>query len=93
MIGFGEEINSILWFVVAMVSLILVFMFSVSYIRVRSKKLLLTTVAFSLFFIKAIVLVMKPFLQNYSDEMWWSVVASLDLIIICLIVYSLSKKW
>jgi len=92
MIGSGEEINTILWLVVAFTSLILVIMFSVSYKRVRSKKLLITTIAFSLFFIKAIVLAMKGFLQNYSDEIWWSVAAFLDIIIICLIVYSLTKK-
>jgi len=92
MIESGEEINAILWLVVAVVSLAPLSMFFISYIKVKSGKLLITAVAFSLFFIKAVVLSMKLFIQNYADEFWWSVAAILDIIIISLILISLSKK-
>ena len=92
MIESGEEINAILWIIVAIVALIPVSMFLVSYKRIKSKKLLLTTFAFTLFFIKALLLAMKIFIQNYNDETWWSVVAIIDIAIIGLIAYSLSKK-
>jgi ABC-type arginine/histidine transport system permease subunit len=92
MIEPGEGITMTLWLIVAVLSLIPIIIFSISYIRVRSKKLLITTAAFYLFFIKAMVLAMKLFVRNYSDEIWWSVAAILDIIIICLIAYSLVKK-
>jgi len=92
MIESSEEINAILWLVVAVVSLVPISMFFISYIRVKSGKLLITVVAFSLFFIKAIALSMKLFIQNYADEFWWSIAAILDIIIISLILISLSKK-
>ena len=87
-----EQTELILWFIVAAVSLIPLVIFSISYIRVRSPKLLITTLAFFLFFIKALILAIKLFIPNYVDEIWWSVAAILDIIMISLIAYSLSRK-
>ncbi len=87
-----EQTELILWAIVAAVSLVPVAIFFMSYTRVRSTKLLITTVAFSLFFVKAVILSMKLFVTNYVDEFWWPVAAILDIIIISLIAYSLSKK-
>lgn len=95
----AEEINAILWLIVAGISLIPLCIFLISYIRVKSKKLQITTVAFSLFFIKAMVLAMKLFIPGcddeiwyLNDEFWWSVAAILDMIIIGLIAFALKKK-
>jgi hypothetical protein len=88
----GEEVELILWLIVAAVSLIPVIFFSISYIRVRSTKLLMTDIAFILFFVKAVTLGMKLFIPSYSDEIWWSVAAFLDIMIISLIALALSKK-
>ena len=87
-----EQTELILWLIVAAVSLIPLVIFSISYRRVRSQKLLITTLAFFLFFVKALILAMKLFLPNYVDETWWSVAALLDIMIISLIAYSLSRK-
>jgi hypothetical protein len=87
-----EQTELILWLIVAVVSLIPLVIFSISYRRVRSQKLLITTLAFFLFFVKALILAMKLFMPNYVDETWWSVAAVLDIMIISLIAYSLSRK-
>lgn len=87
-----EQTELILWLIVAAVSLIPLVIFSISYRRVRSPKLLITTLAFFLFFIKALILAMKLFIPNYVDEIWWSVAAILDIMVISLIAYSLSRK-
>lgn len=88
----NEGIELVLWLTVAAVSLIPVIIFSISYLRVKSTKLLITTLAFCLFFIKALILAGKLFIPNYVDEFWWAVAAILDIMIISLIAYSLSKK-
>ena len=87
-----EQTELILWLIVAAVSLVPLVIFSISYRRVRSPKLLITTLAFFLFFVKALILAMKLFIPNYVDETWWSVAAVLDILIISLIAYSLSRK-
>jgi hypothetical protein len=87
-----EQTELILWLIVAVVSLIPLVIFSISYRRVRSQKLLITTLAFFLFFVKALILAMKLFMPNYVDETWWSVAAVLDIMIISLIAYSLRRK-
>lgn len=92
MIEPGEGITTILWLIVTVLSLAPLIIFSISYFRVKTRRLLIITIAFFLFFIKASILSMKLFLQNYSDEVWWSVAAILDAIIIGLIAFSLSKK-
>jgi len=91
MIEQEDVIISVLWLVVAVVSLVPFILFFISYIRVRSTKLLLTTLAFSLFFIKAMTLAMELFIPD-SDETWGPVAAILDLIIIGLISFALLKK-
>ena len=78
--------------IVAAVSLIPLVIFSISYRRVRSQKLLITTLAFFLFFVKALILAMELFMPDYLDDTWWSVAAVLDIMIISLIAYSLSRK-
>jgi hypothetical protein len=87
-----EQTELILWLIVALVSLFPIVIFLLSYIRVRSPKLLITTFAFFLFFVKAVILAMKLFIPNYADEVWWAVAAVLDIMIISLIAFSLSKK-
>ncbi len=87
-----EQTELILWLIVAAVSLVPLVIFSISYNRIRSPRLLITTLAFFLFFIKALILAMKLFIPNYVDEIWWSVAAVLDIVIISLIAYSLSRK-
>ena len=87
-----EQTELILWLIVAAVSLIPVVIFSIAYARTRSTKLLITTLAFALFFVKALVLSARRFTPNYVDSDWWWVAAVLDIMIICLIAYSLSKK-
>lgn len=87
-----ERTELVLWLIVAAVSLFPAIVFFISYNRVRSTKLLITALAFSLFFVKAMILASKLFIPNYVDEIWWAVAAVLDIIIIGLIAISLSKK-
>ena len=87
-----EQTELILWIIVGAVSLIPLLIFSISYKRVRSPKLLISALAFSLFFVKALVLAIKLFVPNDADEIWWPVAAVLDILIISLIAYSLSRK-
>jgi len=87
-----EQSELILWLIVALVSLIPLLIFSISYRRIKSPKLLITAFAFFLFFIKALILAMKLFIPHYEDEVWWAVAAVLDILIISLIAYSLSRK-
>ncbi len=88
----NELTELILWLIAAAVSLVPIVIFSISYIRVKSTKLLITTLAFSLFFIKTVVLAIKLFETDYIDEFWWEVAAVLDIVMICLIAYSLTRK-
>jgi len=88
----SEGINATLWLIAAAVSFVPFIMFLVSYLRVRSTKLLVTTLAFFVFLVKSLILSMKLFIQTYSDEFWWSVVAILDISIIVLITIALLKK-
>jgi hypothetical protein len=87
-----EKIELILWLIVAAISLVPVVIFYISYNRVRSTKLLITMLAFFLFFIKALILAVRRFMPNYVDHTWWWVAAVLDIMIICLITFSLKKK-
>ena len=96
MIEPGDEINAIFWLIVAIISTVPFYIFFVSYRKVRSKKLLFTAVAFSLFVFKGIFLSMKLFLPNndvgwfLDDELWWTIAAVLDIIIVCLITMALT---
>lgn len=99
MVELSETINAILWLVIAILALIVFLIFLKSYKRVKDKKILYTTIAFFLFFVKAILLGMKLFMPEtdnepwfLDDEFWWSIAAILDAIIIGLIFYSLSKR-
>ena len=84
--------NAVLWLVVTIISLVPLTLFLISYLRVRSTKLLITTAAFALFTGKALILAMKLFLQDYDDEIWWSLAAIMDIFIISLIAIALSGK-
>lgn len=99
MAEFGELINALLWLVVAIISFIPLIIFFISYNRIKSKKLLITTVAFTLFSTKALLLGMRLFILDIDDEVWyldddfwWSIAAILDIIIISLIAFALRKK-
>ena len=87
-----EETELILWLIAAAISLIPIVIFFVSYLRVRKMVLLIATFAFFIFFLKAMILAMKLFMPYYVDEFWWSVAAILDIIMISLVAFSLSKK-
>ena len=64
-----EQIELVLWLVVAAVSLIPIAIFFISYIRIKSIKLLITALAFSIFFVKGMVLSMKLFVTDYLARM------------------------
>lgn len=87
-----EDLNSILWIVVALLASLPLIVFLIAYVRVKSERLLITAIAFCLFVIKAVILAMKLVLQDYNDDTWWMVAALLDMMIIGLIAYALSKK-
>lgn len=95
----GEWISGVLWLVVALVSIIPIVIFSRAYMRVRSKKLLYTTVAFCLFFIMGITLALKVIFPGsddaawyLNDEFWWPVAAFMCIAIIGLFVIALSSR-
>ncbi len=95
----GEFINAVLWLVVAFISFIPLIIFFISYNRIKSQKLLITTVAFTLFSCKALLLGMRLFILDIDDEIWyldddfwWYIAAVLDIIIISLIAFALKKK-
>jgi len=92
MLESGDTLNSILWLIVAAVSVVPLIVFLISYRRTKSRKLLITAAAFTLFFVKAVLLSMKLFIHNYADEVWWSAAAILDILIISLIAFALSRK-
>ena len=87
-----EETELILWLIAAAISIIPIVVFFVGYLRVRKMVLLIATSAFFIFFLKAMILAMKLFMPYYVDEFWWSVAAILDIIMISLVAFSLSKK-
>ncbi len=91
MIEPGEEINTVFWLIVSLVSIVPFYVFFLGYRRVRSRKILMITVAFSLFIVKGFLLSMKLFLPNadeggwfLDDEFWWTIAAVLDVFIVCL---------
>jgi Na+(H+)/acetate symporter ActP len=95
----GEGMNAFFWFAVAIVSLIPLIIFSISYKRVRSRRILLPTLAFGLFFIKAILLSLRLYtpesqedLLQIDNETWWIVAAMLDICIMGLISAGLILK-
>ena len=94
-----EQILALFWMAVAVVALFPLIIFYISYKRIKSDILLFTTIAFSLFFIKALSLGMRLFISEANeeiwfldDEFWWTIAALLDICIIALISLSLFKK-
>ena len=100
MAEFAEFVNAVLWLIVAFISFIPLIIFYISYNRIKSQKLLITLVAFSLFSCKAVLLGMRLFILDVDDDVlwyldddfWWSIAAVLDIIIISLITLALRKK-
>jgi uncharacterized protein YybS (DUF2232 family) len=100
MAEFGEYVNAVIWLIVAFISFIPLIIFFISYNRIKSQKLLITTVAFTLFSCKALLLGMRLFILDIDDDalwyldddFWWSIAAILDVIIISLITLALRKK-
>ena len=95
-----EDIYSILWLITAFIAVIPVYVFWTGYRKVRSKDLLITSVAFTLFLAKAIIFTMELFVKDagegtwyLSDEFWFAVAAILDMIIIGLIAISFTHKF
>ena len=96
---FAEWLSGILWLIVAIISLIPIFIFSTAYRRVPSRKLLYTTVAFCLFFVMGMLLSLHVIFPGSEDstiyleeELWWSVSAFLCIAIIGLFVMALRTK-
>jgi len=83
-----EEIHAILWLVVAIITLFPTYVFWAAYWKMRSKDLLINSLAFTLFLVKAVTLAMKLFIGGFADELWWSVAAILDILIVGLISFS-----
>ena len=85
------ELHSVLWLLVATISLFPIIVFWKGYLKLRTRNMLMCSLAFTLFFVKAVTLAMKivmegeGLLSGYSDELWWSVAALIDIIIIGLI--------
>ena len=99
MIEAKELINAVLCLGVAIISLVPITIFYKSYLKVRSRKLLMTTVAFLLFFIEAVILGARQLVPGASgevwyldDEFWWSVASIMDIMIIGLFTVSLTSK-
>lgn len=92
------ELHSILWLLVAVITLFPMLVFWTGYSKLRTRNLLISSLAFTLFFVKALTLAMKIFMEGegalsgYSDELWWSVAALLDMIIISLIAFTFGMK-
>jgi hypothetical protein len=87
-----EVMISLLWLVVAIIALIPLAIFYISYRRVQSTKLLLTTLAFLVFFVKALLLSMNLFIPFIDDDFWVFIAGFMDIIIIVLITLSLQRK-
>ena len=93
-------IYTILWLIVAVISLIPIYIFWIGYLKLRTRDLLITAIAFSLSFVKGIILAMKLFIRGagegtwyLDDEFWWCIAAILDIIIIGLITFSFTNKF
>lgn len=94
-----ELVNAVLSLVVAAISLVPITIFYKSYLKVRSRRLLMTTAAFLLFFIEAVILGARQLVPGASgevwyldDEFWWSVASIMDVMIIGLFTVSLTSK-
>lgn len=94
-----EDLIALVWVIVGIIALIPFIIFSISYIRIKDKKLLLNSIAFFLFFLKAIILAIGLFelmgdktVWFLAEEFWWFYASILDIIIIALISFSLLKK-
>ncbi len=88
------------WFylLVAAIALIPMCIFWISYRRVKSKKLLITAMAFSIFFVKAIIMALEVVFvivvgaEDFPEEFWISLAAVLDIVIITLFAVPLLQK-
>lgn len=93
-------IYPILWLIVALISLLPVYIFWIGYRKTHSKDLFVTSLAFTLFLVKAITLSVALFLDGlneekwyFDDEFWVGIAALLDMIIIGLIASALMGKF
>lgn len=92
-----DDIYAVLWLITALIAIIPVYVFWTGYRKVRSKDLLFTAIAFTLFFVQAIILSMELFIEEaeawyLNDEFWFAVAAVLDMAIIGLITISFTHK-
>lgn len=92
-----EGIYPVLWLLVALIALVPVCIFWVSYSRVKSRKLLITALAFTLFFVKAAGFASELLFNalggsDYPEEITLSFAAILDIIIISLFALPLLEK-
>lgn len=93
-------IYPILWLIVALISLMPVYIFWIGYRKTRSQDLFVTAIAFTLFLIKALTLSIALFLDGLSEEKWYfddefwvGIAALLDMIIIALIASALMGRF
>jgi hypothetical protein len=85
-------IETFLAILLAGLSLLLLIVSLLSYRRIRNVKLLFVSIAFALFFIKALVLIMSV-ISNTWDEfgMRWELLL-LDVIVIVMLYLSIARK-
>jgi len=74
------------------------YIFWIGYQKIKTQALLITAVAFTLFFVKAAAISLEMFFDDngswfLNDEFWLAVAAILDLIIIGLIAFSFSSRF
>lgn len=92
------EVYPVLWLIVAVISLLPMYVFWIGYRKLRTRDLLITAIAFTLFFIKAALIAMEIFIEGnesswiLNDEFWLAVAAILDMAIIGLIATSFTIK-
>ena len=92
-----ETMGALFWLVVGIVAIVPLVLFSISYNRVRSRSLLMTAVAFGLFFLKGLLLGARLIIpEGIEDTTWYLndgtgllMAAFLDILIIGLITASL----
>lgn len=93
-------INPFLWLIVALLSLLPVYIFWIGYRKTHTRDLFITASAFTLFLVKALTLAVALFLDGlneekwyFDDEFWVGVAAVLDMFIIGLIASALMGRF
>lgn len=86
------EAYSVLWLLVAIISIFPLVLFWVSYYRVHSQRLLITAIAFGIFFLKAAMLSLELFIANFEDDVALIIAAFVDTLFLGLVTAALLMK-